>query len=96
MAIRFVVSFVLIHLVLNHLATVVDEAHKLPVSNQINLYFSEQMDPMSLENVAAYNLDPTIGQPILATAVAPHYQEVRLVFDTDITTNQIYELNLAL
>ncbi|MEM8887020.1 MAG: lamin tail domain-containing protein, partial [Bacteroidota bacterium] len=64
-------------------------------SNGLELIFSEQMDPESLEELANYVAGQGIGSPVLAIARRPHYTSVRLSFDQDFQENVLYTLDLA-
>ncbi|MDW3646413.1 MAG: lamin tail domain-containing protein [Bacteroidia bacterium] len=64
-------------------------------SNGLELIFSEQMDPASLEMLSNYVAGQGIGTPILAMATAPHYTSVRLSFDQDFQENILYTLDVA-
>lgn len=64
-------------------------------ANTLRLVFDEQMDALSLENLAAYSVDQGIGVPLLAIATLPHLQSVELVLDASLSTNVIYTLTFT-
>jgi len=66
-----------------------------PIQNGIEIWFSEAMAPERLEEVDRYQVDQGVGAPLLATAVSPHNQAVRLIFASPLDTNRVYVLNIT-
>ena len=68
---------------------------RLIEDNILELTFSEQMDPQSLNLPAQYQVDQGIGSPLIANAKSPDYRIVRLTFDAAFQPQVLYELTLS-
>ncbi|MBE0639977.1 MAG: lamin tail domain-containing protein [Bacteroidales bacterium] len=66
-------------------------------ATEITLHFSEPMDSTLLSNAFAYQINPTIGQPVSATPIQPEYRAVLLTLNTStpIQQNIIYTLAVS-
>ncbi len=63
-------------------------------SNSIQLYFSETMDSIFLQNTLNYTIDNGIGNPISASPAAPDYLSVVLIFSPAIQTG-LYKVTVT-
>jgi hypothetical protein len=67
----------------------------LPEANTLILRFSEQMEEASLSNTSHYKLSPGLGEPLLVSTQGPTFQQARLVFDSELDTNVVYQLSIS-
>lgn len=62
-------------------------------THTFEITFSEQMDPVQLENTAAY-FAGELGEPILALASGPHFRSVTLIFGLELEVDRFYILTV--
>ncbi|MEQ8907863.1 MAG: lamin tail domain-containing protein [Vicingaceae bacterium] len=63
-------------------------------NNQLDLYFSENVEVQSATNLANYNLDPSIGNPSTATINAADSSQLSLVFASNFISGTSYDLEV--
>lgn len=63
--------------------------------NTLRVFFSERMDPRSLENLNAYQVNHNIGNPVSVQLNLPLNNFVNLVFAQDFIQNTIYTLSIV-
>jgi len=60
----------------------------------VRVFFSEQMDSLSISNPAQYSVDQGLGNPIGLSLHAPDYRSVSLIFGGIIGNGTVYTLSL--
>ena len=63
--------------------------------NTVEVFFSEQMDPETLQVGDNYSISPTIGSPLLGFPASPGYNSVQLLFDADLDSSILYTLTYS-
>jgi len=62
--------------------------------SMVRVFFSEQMDSLSISNPAQYSVDQGLGNPIGLSLHAPDYRSVSLIFGGIIGNGAVYTLSL--
>ena len=63
--------------------------------NALRVFFSERMDPQSLQNLNAFHVDHAIGNPVSVQLNLPLNNYLNLVFAQDFVQNKIYTLSIV-
>ncbi len=64
-------------------------------ATQVQLFFSETLNPENATDVSFYNVDKGIGQPIVALLQAPDFNSVLLLLANPLQENEIYTLTAS-
>jgi len=75
---------------------IIPSIEKISITGEsmVRVFFSEQMDSLSISNPAQYSVDQGLGNPIGLSLHAPDYRSVSLIFGGIISNGKVYTLSL--
>lgn len=62
--------------------------------NQVQLFFSETLDPSNVSDLSFYNIDGGIGQPFVVLLLPPSFNSMLLLLSNPLQVNQIYTITV--
>ncbi len=62
--------------------------------NQVQLFFSETLNPSNVNDLSFYNIDGGIGQPIVVLLLPPSFNSMLLLLSNPLQANQTYTITV--